>query len=74
MGQFWDSIAGKRDQIDAADHLIFNLHHLFDLNLVKKNCRLWVQKASRAPRLFLLLDRFVMLLLVNLTSVSLFLQ
>ena len=27
---------GERDWIDAADHLIFNMHHLFTLNLVKK--------------------------------------
>ena len=26
---------GKRNQIDAADHLIFNVHNLFDSNLVK---------------------------------------
>ena len=27
---------GKRNWIDAADHLIFNVHYLFGLNLVKK--------------------------------------
>lgn len=27
--------------IDAANHLIFNVHHLFDLNLMKKNSSLW---------------------------------
>ena len=32
LGSPW----GKRDWIDAADHLIFNGHHLFDLNLAKK--------------------------------------
>ena len=36
MGQFWGSLWGKRNWIDAAGHLIFNLYHLFDLNLVKK--------------------------------------
>ena len=35
MGQFWGSLKVKWDQIDAADHLVFNVHHLFDLNLVK---------------------------------------
>ena len=47
MGQFWGHLGGdgsKRDRIDAADHLIFNVHHLFDLNLMKKNCRLWGAK------------------------------
>ena len=27
---------GKLDWINAADYLIFNGHHLFDLNLAKK--------------------------------------
>ena len=26
----------QRNRIDATDHLMFNAHHLFDLNLVKK--------------------------------------
>ena len=30
------SLGGKQDRIDATDHLIFNVHHLFGLNLVKK--------------------------------------
>ena len=36
MGQTSRFLEDKRDRIDAADHQIFNLHHLFDLNLVKK--------------------------------------
>ena len=51
MGQFSGSLEGKRNRIDAADHLIFNVHHLHDLNLVKKMSRLWRQQVSRTPRL-----------------------
>ena len=36
LGSPW----GERDWTNAADHLIFDGHHLFDLNLVKKNCTL----------------------------------
>ena len=36
MEQFWGSLEGKWDWIDAADYLILNMHHLFDLKLVKK--------------------------------------
>ena len=54
MGQFWGSLEAKWDQIDATDHLIFNVHHLFDLNLVKI---FFVGyrggKASQVPRLLL---------------------
>lgn len=48
LGSPW----GERDWTNAADHLIFDGHHLFDLNLVKKKvvpCR--GQKALRSPRL-----------------------
>ena len=44
MGQFWGSPGGKRDWINAADHLTVNVHHLFDLNLVKKSLWLWGSK------------------------------
>ena len=50
-GGGWGRGWGKRDRIDEAHHLIFNVHNLFDLSLVKKNCKLWRQKASRALRL-----------------------
>ena len=57
MGQFWGSLEAKWDQIEATDHLIFNVHHLFDLNLVKI---FFVgyrgEKASQVPRLLLLLS------------------
>ena len=36
MGSPW----GERHWTNAADHLIFDGHQLFDLNLVKKNCTL----------------------------------
>ena len=36
LGSPW----GERDWTNAADHLIFDDHQLFDLNLVKKNCTL----------------------------------
>ena len=38
LEQFLGSLRGKvkRGRIDAADDLIFNVHYLFDLNLVKK--------------------------------------
>ena len=40
---------GKRDQIDVANHQIFNVHNLFYLNLVKKKFVGYVGKnASRA--------------------------
>ena len=36
MGQFRESLGGKRNRIDAADRLIHNVHYLFNLNLVKQ--------------------------------------
>ena len=51
-GQIWGSLVGKRDQIDVADHQIFNVHNLFYSNLVKKKFVGYVGKnASRAHRL-----------------------
>ena len=53
MGHFGGSTGSKQDQIDAIDHLMFNVHLLFDLNLVN-NSRLWGgegQKVSRVPRI-----------------------
>ena len=29
-------MGGKRNQIDAGDHLLFSVHNIFDRNLVKK--------------------------------------
>ena len=47
LGSPW----GERDWTDTVDHLIFNDHHLFDLNLVKKIVDRGGQQASQAPRL-----------------------
>ena len=34
MGQFLGSLGSKQNLIEAADHLMLNMHHLTDLNLV----------------------------------------
>ena len=39
----------KRNRIDAAEHLIYKMHHLFYLDLVKKISGLLGAKTSRAP-------------------------
>ena len=49
---------GKRNWIDAADHLIFNVHYLFGLNLVKK-------KVMRGKKRHRLLDYVYDILLNN---------
>ena len=36
-GVILGSLEVKRSRIDAAYHLIFNMHHLFDLNLKKRH-------------------------------------
>ena len=35
MGKFRGSLGGKWNRADAAEHLIFNVHNLFDSNLAK---------------------------------------
>ena len=35
-GAILGSVGSKQNQIEAADHLMLNVHHLTDLNLVKK--------------------------------------
>lgn len=34
-GAIFRVTCGKRNRTDTADHLIFNVYHLFDLNLFK---------------------------------------